>query len=621
MLLFDAVSLIVVLLIAFSFRLGEFYWPEGEAIGLILIAPVVAIPIFIRMGLYRAIVRYIEFRALWTIVRAVSLYAVIWGAVVYVSGLSGVPRSVILINWVVAILVVGGGRIVARGWLAGATNTRPYGKGLKQNAVIYGAGEDGAQLAQALSRSRELRPIAFIDDSPMLHGHEVNGLKVYPFSGLSRLMEKKRVAEVLLAIPSASRTRRNEIISLLEPYSVQVRTLPSVEDVAYGRVTMDTLREVTIEDLLGRDTVPPHEALLRSNIEDKVVMVTGAGGSIGSELCRQIIRLKPKKLVLFEQSEPALYLIKKELGAASKSDGQLDSISVPVLGSVTDTKRVEQVCRYFNVQTIYHAAAYKHVPLVEMNNTEGVKNNLFGTLYCAQAAIAAEVKDFVLISTDKAVRPTNTMGATKRCAELVLQALAEHQATTKFVMVRFGNVLGSSGSVVPLFRQQIKQGGPLTVTDPKIIRYFMTIPEAAQLVIQAGALGDNGNVLVLDMGEPIRIVDLAKKMVHLSGLEVKDEDRPDGDIEIEFTGLRPGEKLYEELLIGENALPTNHPMISRAEEERLSWNDLEALLTGLKQATEQYNHEQVRELLRQAVSGFNPQCEICDLTYDNEVAD
>jgi len=400
---------------------------------------------------------------------------------------------------------------------------------------------------------------------------------------------------------------------------VHVLSMPSVSDIAHGKVTFDVLQEVDIADLLGRDPVAPVTLLLQANITDKVVMVTGAGGSIGSELCRQILRLQPRTLVLFERNEFALYAIEKELNQQLSKTETPEKIAVlPVLGSVTNAERVEKVCKTFSVQTIYHAAAYKHVPMVEKNPAEAVWNNILGTLRTAQSAINAQVETFVLISTDKAVRPTNTMGATKRFAELILQALsdnANNEQKTRFTMVRFGNVLGSSGSVVPLFREQIARGGPVTVTDKRIIRYFMTIPEASQLVIQAGAMGQGGDVFVLDMGEPIRIIDLAKRMIHLSGLEIKDDTHPDGDIEIQFTGLRAGEKLYEELLIGDNVSKTTHPRIMRAEESMIAWSELEKMLAVLEQAAKEDNFEQIRFILQQAVSGFAPQCEIGDLLW------
>jgi len=490
----------------------------------------------------------------------------------------------------------------------------------KKNVVIYGAGSAGVQLASALVHGSEFKTVAFIDDNPLLHKQKINGIKIYPFDSLSYLIEKCHVANLLLAMPSASRMRIREVIDSLEPYAVHVLSMPSLSDIAHGKVTFDALQEVDIADLLGRDSVAPVTSLLQANVTGKVVMVTGAGGSIGSELCRQIVLLQPHTLVLFEQNEFALYAIEKEL----EQQVDNDNIAIlPVLGSVTNAERVEKVCNTFGVHTIYHAAAYKHVPMVEKNPAEAVWNNIIGTLHTAQAAIHTGVETFVLISTDKAVRPTNTMGATKRFAELILQALSNNatdEQKTRFTMVRFGNVLGSSGSVVPLFREQIAKGGPVTVTDKRIIRYFMTIPEASQLVIQAGAMGQGGDVFVLDMGEPIRIVDLAKRMIHLSGLQIKDEAHPDGDIEIQFTGLRAGEKLYEELLIGDNVSKTTHPRIMRAEESMIVWTELEKILNALTHATREDDFEQLRVILQQAVSGFVPPREIGDLLWKQRKA-
>lgn len=618
MLMFDAVVLTASIFIAFSLRLGEWYQPTDGMAWLILLAPLVAIPIFVRFGLYRAIIRYIGFKAIWAVAQAVSLYALVWGLLVFISGVEGVSRSAILINWLVAVLAIGSSRIAARFWVASMLDPMQVAQNgcSRKSVAVYGAGDAGVQLATALSYSKELKPVAFIDDDASLRGQQVNGLKVHSFIDLSYLIEQSKVEEVLLALPSVSRARRKEIISMLEPYPVHVRILPGVAEMAQGRVQLGDLRDVSIDDLLGRDAVAPNERLLHSNVTSKVVMVTGAGGSIGSELCRQIIRNKPEKLILFEQSEFALYSIEKELSAIS------DIELVPILGSVIRQSRLERICKRLGVQTIYHAAAYKHVPMVEMNVSEGIQNNIFGTMSCAKAALKSGVDTFVLVSTDKAVRPTNVMGCTKRICEMVLQAISDEQSkgnakfgSTCFTMVRFGNVVGSSGSVVPYFKQQIRQGGPVTVTDPKIIRYFMAIPEAAQLVIQAGAMGQGGDVFVLDMGEPVRILDLAKKMIHLSGLQVRDEKTPNGDIEITFTGLRPGEKLYEELLIGDNVLPTDHAMIMRAEEELLSWNELQEILGGLQEAMETSDHETMRHLLIKAVPDYKPQCGIQDVLY------
>jgi len=618
----DISMLIMGLLASFSLRLGEWYWPQDDSTWLIFIGPFIAIPIFTYFGLYQAIIRYIGFRALWAVVQAVSLYALLWAFVVLLSGVQGIPRSVTLINWVVAILLIGGARMVGR-WLVSGVFLMPdasstIGQSGHKNVMIYGAGSAGAQLATALTYNSKLNVIAFIDDDPALKGKLINSIKVHTPDDLSYLIEKRVVAEVLLAIPVASRVRRNEIITQLESYQILVRTLPTVAEIAHGKVKVEDLRKISIEDILGRDQVPPNQQLLEANISGKVVMVTGAGGSIGSELSRQILQLQPKKLILFEQSEYSLYIIEQELlGKTSLANNvQL----VPVLGSITNQDRVQRVCSHFGVQTIYHAAAYKHVPMVEMNDTEGIWNNIFGTLSCAQAAIATNVKIFVLISTDKAVRPTNTMGATKRLAEMVLQALAhndDHQPpSTRFVMVRFGNVLNSSGSVIPLFKKQIKQGGPITVTDPEIVRYFMTVAEATQLVIQAGAIGQGGDVFVLDMGEPMRILDLAEKMIRLSGLEVKNQHHPNGDIEICIIGLRPGEKLYEELLIGDNVLQTIHPMIMRAKENYLPWDCLHPLLDDINSAVIGFDHQRARQLLITAVPEFIPQSTIGDVLYD-----
>lgn len=617
----DTFFALFALWLAFSLRWGYLYKFKGDEWYLFLSAPILAIPLFARFGLYRAIIRYIEMRALWTIIQAVTIYALVFAFVVHESGIKVIPRTVPPINWLLMLLFVGSSRLLARWWLGetyfALSGTRPDKSFRKNNVVIYGAGSAGVQLASALGHGREFRPVAFIDDDALLHTRKINGLRIYPLSSLSYLINRHQVTNVLLAIPSASRSRRGELIRMLEPYAVHVMSMPGLSDIAQGKVTVDSLQEVDIADLLGRDAVAPDQALLQANITDKVVMVTGAGGSIGSELCRQIIRLQPSALVLFELSEFALYDIEKELYYQLTKDPVAKKIEIfALLGSVTNQKRMVNICKAFNVQTIYHAAAYKHVPMVESNPGEAIWNNVFGTLYAAEAAINAKVSTFVLISTDKAVRPTNTMGATKRVAELILQALSLDSAqnrVTRFTMVRFGNVLGSSGSVVPLFREQIARGGPVTVTDKNIIRYFMTIPEAAQLVIQAGAMGLGGDVFVLDMGEPIRIVDLAKRMIHLSGLEIKDNSHPHGEIEIQFTGLRPGEKLYEELLIGDKVSNTSHKRILRAEEQVIPYTELKNWLNILQEASDQEDFERIREVLRVLVSGFEPQCGVRDL--------
>ena len=612
MLFVDVLLIVAILVLSFSMRLGEWFWPQGDLVYLLFFAPLAAIPIFIKFGLYRAIVRYIGFKALWVIVQAVTLYALVWGVIALLSGVQGVPRSVVLINWILGMLLIGGSRIIGRWWFSDKKSYSVNAFDKRKNVLVYGAGSAGIQLATALTYSQELNPIAFIDDEPTLSNHQIMGLKVYSSNNLGELVASMKIEEVLLAIPSASRDRRNEIINNLEPYPVLVRTVPGVSELAQGKLKINDLNVVSINDLLGRDPVPPNQNYLRADITNKVVMITGAGGSIGSELCRQIIQLQPKKIVLFEQNEFSLYTIDQEL---IQKNLKIDI--APILGSVLDSKQVERVCKTFSVQTIYHAAAYKHVPMIELNNFSGIENNIFGTLSCAEAAVLSNVDTFVLISTDKAVRPTNIMGATKRFSEMILQALSKkyNDKLTNFSMVRFGNVLDSSGSVIPLFNKQIKEGGPVTVTDPAIIRYFMTIPEAAQLVIQAGAMSKGGDVFVLDMGEPVKILNLAKKMIHLSGLNIKDSNNPNGDIEILFTGLRPGEKLYEELLIGDSVLETEHQLILRSNEEMLPWSDLKLILNKLKTSVDKQNLEGARQALIEAVPGYKPQGDINDLMY------
>jgi FlaA1/EpsC-like NDP-sugar epimerase len=573
---FDAISVVLIIFIGLWIRLGYIFYPSENELLLISIyaSPLIALPIFMSFGLYHEVVRYVSFRALWGITKAASIYALTWGLIVFMVRVEPMPRSLILINWALVILVIGSSRFFARWLLLGKAN---------QNCVlIYGAGSAGRQLSTALSQSREYNPIAFIDDSIDIRNQSINGLKVYSKEDLENLIVKNDIKEVLLAIPSLSRSRRLEIIDFLEPYRVVVRSLPGVSELAQGRVKVNDLLEIDLRELLGRKLVEPNKKLFKKNILNKVVMVTGAGGSIGSELCRQILQLKPKKLVLYEMSESSLYKIDQELNDINKSNIEV----YPIIGSVCDKSRALMICEFYSVQTIYHAAAYKHVPLVEFNQSQGVLNNTIGTLQLAEAAISANVETFVLISTDKAVRPTNFMGASKRVAEMVLQALAELDHNTCFTMVRFGNVLDSSGSVIPLFKKQIREGGPVTVTHIDIVRYFMTIPEAVELVIQAGAMAKGKEVFVLDMGEPVKIYDLAVKMINLSGLEVRNEDNPDGDIEIHYTGLRPGEKLYEELLVGGKFSLTNNKLIMRAEEEWMDWENLKPLLSEIKKAAE-----------------------------------
>ncbi|MDB4599058.1 polysaccharide biosynthesis protein [Candidatus Pseudothioglobus singularis] len=594
MLSFDAISIVCIIYAAFWIRLGHFFNPSVNELLLLLIygSPLLALPIFTGFGLYSEVVRFVGFKALWNIIQASSIYAMIWGLIVLLAQVHPMPRSVILINWALVILVIGSSRLFAR-WL--------FSEAISQNrVVIYGAGSAGRQLLNALKQSNEYNPIAFIDDAPSIHNTIINGLKVYPPENLQGLIDTKDVKAVLIAMPSLKRSRRQEIISFLESYKVEVRSLPGVAELAQGKVKVNDLLEIDLSDLLGRESVKPKKDLFEKNIANKAVMVTGAGGSIGSELCRQIILLKPRMLVLFEMSEPALYQIDQEL----KEINELNIEVCPVLGAVTDKDRALKVFEYYGVQTIYHAAAYKHVPLVEYNSSQGFFNNAIGTQLLAEAAITSNVETFVLISTDKAVRPTNYMGASKRVAEMVLQAFAVQTHNTCFTMVRFGNVLDSSGSVIPLFKKQIKEGGPITVTHPDIVRYFMMIPEAVELVIQAGAMAKGGEVFVLDMGEPVRIYDLAVKMINLSGLELLDENNPKGDIRIHYTGLRPGEKLYEELLIDGQFSETENKLIMRTEEEMMPWDKLEPILTEIYKNGTFMKTEELYKLIKKIVPEF-----------------
>ena len=614
--LVDSFVIVFILLASFSIRLGYWYLPNNDLVFVIFGAPFIAIIIFIKFGLYRAMTRYASFDVLRSIFQAVSLYALVWGVIGFMSAVDGIPRSVILINWIFLLLAIGSIRIAAN-WVLTKGIVLKNNFQLEVNrkrVLVYGAGEAGIQLVGALKYSFEYEPIGFIDDSKLLQDNNIGGLNVYSPNSISDVINNLKVDEVFIAIPSTSRSRRQNIINAFKSYPVIVRILPSLSDLAGGKISVNDLREVSINDLLGRDSVPPNKALLSKNITDKVVVVTGAGGSIGSELSRQILLLKPKILILYEINELALYSLEKDL---TKMNSQKIAI-YPILGDIKNKNRLTKVFKYFKVNSIYHAAAYKHVPMVEFNNTEGVDNNIFGTLCCAQAAIDVGVETFVLISTDKAVHPTNTMGATKRCAELILQALSEKYSGTKFTMVRFGNVLDSSGSVIPLFKKQIKEGGPVTVTDKDIIRYFMTISEAVELIIQAGAMGKGGDVFVLDMGKPVSIDDLAKKMIGLSGLKIKNKSNPDGDIEIKYTGLRPGEKLFEELLIGDNTSHTANRFVMRAKEDMLSWNELKPILDSLKNEVHKCNQEKIRKLLIQLVPGFKPQCEIVDILYKKD---
>lgn len=586
---------------AFALRLDGWIFPTLIQSSAYLGSIAIAIPIFISFGLYRAIFRHAGRGAMFTVLRACGLYGLAYAAIFTFVSVPSVPRTIGLIQPLLLYLSVGGTRVLAHYLLGGGYQAFLRQK-LRRRVLIFGAGSAGRQLAAALASSNEMELVGYVDDDVGLQGHFLNGKRIFSSDGLADLIDRLAVDDLMLAIPSAPRKRRAEIVESLRGTIISIRTVPGLMDIAHGRIKVQDLRELDIVDLLGREIVPPNQMHLASNITDKVVMVTGAGGSIGSELCRQILDLKPRTLVLFENSEFNLYSIGQEL-EKSNDDGTSSPLTeiVNILGSVVDTKRLSSVFELWRPETVYHAAAYKHVPIVEENPSEGVLNNVKGTLLVARNAIAAGTSDFVLISTDKAVRPTNVMGATKRLAELVLQALADQATGTRFSMVRFGNVLGSSGSVVPLFRQQIKSGGPITLTHEGITRYFMTIPEAALLVIQAGAMAKGGEVFVLDMGEPVKIIDLARRMIELSGLRVQSESCPNGDIAIDCVGLRPGEKLYEELLIGDNPEPTSHPRIMMAKETLLPMVKLEPELVALFAQAESGNTQGVIRALQQLV--------------------
>jgi UDP-N-acetylglucosamine 4,6-dehydratase len=554
--------------------------------------------IFLRLGLYRAVIRFMGQQAIWAVITAVSYSTLVLGAAVFFSQ-AQVPRSMPFIYWGLAMLGIGGTRLSVRAYYQAKLRS------LSENVIIYGAGESGRQLLTALNHGDQYRAVVFVDDDIRLQHAVINGLQVARAEEIEQLIAEHDITQVLLAIPSASPERRKEIINSLVGLPVYVRTVPRIAELVAGEASVNQIQDIDLDDLLGREPVPPHPELIDRCITGKVVMVTGAGGSIGSELCRQIMASDPRELILLDNSEYALYNIERELRAVMDTVG-LEFSMVALLGSVQDQRRLESIYRTFAVNTVYHAAAYKHVPMVEYNVAEGVANNVFGTWYAAQAARKAGVDTFVLVSTDKAVRPTNIMGASKRFAEMILQGIAQRENThTRFCMVRFGNVLGSSGSVVPLFREQIGRGGPVTVTHPEVTRYFMSITEAAQLVLQAGAMGTGGDVFVLDMGEPVRIVDLARRMIRLSGYEMDHDTHVGEHIDIEFIGLRPGEKLYEELLLGSNVAGTGHPMIMRAEEECLSYGQIHHHVSELVRCCDALDCDGITKVLSAAVSGFD----------------
>jgi len=611
----DIAMLTIALWAAYSLRLSRFYVPES--LGMILLmaaAPIIGVVTFHLRGLYKLVTRFIGPEGTTRISVAVVIAVLAWALLVLMAGIKGHPRSVVVIYGLIALGLIR----LSRQWAGAlllrlAPQHKPVSFDERKNVIIYGAGTMGVQLLRALNETGQFNMVAFIDNNPSLAGQMVHGVKVLRPGKIGRMITNENVKEVLLAMPSALRSERRAAIKALEPFPVVVKTLPALEEIASGRVEVSDLRPIDVEDLLGRDPVAPELELLTGHVKDKVVMITGAGGSIGSELTRQLLELGPKALVLFELSEVALYEIDMEMEElkwrrSKQRDAPplADTKIIPVLGSVLDRKLVARIISTLGVEVIYHAAAYKHVPLVEVNPFAGLQNNTFGTLTLAEVAKEAGVKRFVLVSSDKAVRPTNVMGASKRLAELILQALAAPRGATVFTMVRFGNVLDSSGSVVKRFRNQIQAGGPLTVTHPEIIRYFMSIPEAAQLVIQAGAMASGGEVFVLDMGTPVKIDDLARTMIRLSGLEVRDANNPEGDIDIEYIGLRRGEKLYEELLIGENTTGTSHPRIFKNSEPVLAYAELVAALERLDDAIQRQDEAVLQEMLRTIVEGYKP---------------
>jgi FlaA1/EpsC-like NDP-sugar epimerase len=659
--------------LSFSLRLDNWYWPQGGVnnpiVLLVLFAPIFAVPVFAHFGLYRAIIRYLGMRAVWSIVQAVMVYAALWWLVIFLSGVEGVPRSVVPINAMVAVLTVGGSRMFARWFLRKieeSVQTRNTRLGDVTNAVgvhqsrviIFGAGAAGRQLALGMGQSHECVLLAFVDDGVELHGRDLMGVPIISQEKLQAFVVNYQIDDILLAIPSITRKQRSLILERLRPLNVRIRTLPGLMAMAKGKADYQDLHDLDINDLLAREPAEPDEVMLQEQVSDKTVLVTGAGGSIGSELCRQILQRKPKTLLLFDLSELSLYTLQNELLGTLHylANEQFDSGAVglvptiiPLLGSVADENRVSDIIKTWKPSIIYHAAAVKHVPIVEHNIAECIKTNVLGTLVMVKVSVEQQVERFILISSDKAVNPTNAMGASKRCCELVLQALAvekhlsfeplwdgipssQFACTTHLAMVRFGNVLGSSGSVVPYFRQQIAQGGPITLTHQDIIRYFMTIPEAAQLVMQTGTMagatskgdgfgkvGSEAEVYVLDMGDPVRIIDLAHRMIELSGLTVKDENSPEGDIAIEVVGLRPGEKLYEELLIGNNPQLTQHPRIMKANEKFLSWSELQPMISTLQIASVNGDVMMIRSMLQLIVPEYRPDKEVVDWVYQEQI--
>jgi len=599
----DIIMAVLATWVAYSLRYETLHWPSDDQWWVYLLAPVLAVPIFTRFGLYRAIFRYTGMDVLFVTGQAIALYALIRVLLLYWVKWPVFPLTLGVLQPIIFFVLIGSSRVLARYVLAGIGLGKEHYHG---RMLIFGAGAAGVQTSSAMAITGHVKLLGFVDEDPAKIGQTINGVPVFSALQVPVLVRELGITDILLAIPSASRDRRNKIIQSLRTLPVHTRTLPGLADLTSGRVTVRDFRELDVEDLLGRAAVAPQADLLACSLFNQTILVTGAGGSIGSELCRQILLERPRRLLLLDHNEFGLYTLHRELQAwchAQTSDIEL----VPLLASVANRQRLDWICAQYRPDTVYHAAAYKHVPMVECNPSEGIFNNVFGTLNMAQAAQEARVASFVLVSTDKAVRPTNLMGASKRMAELILQAMADRAGThdTRFCLVRFGNVLGSSGSVVPMFREQLAQGGPLTITHPEVTRYFMTIPEAAQLVLQAAAMATGGEVFVLDMGEPVRILDLARRLVGLSGLQVRDATQPDGDIEFSFIGLRPGEKLYEELLIGDNPTATAHPRIMKAHEDFMAWPELMIQLEQLQQAARAENVVAIRQVLRACVHGFH----------------
>ena len=602
MLVMDGIMLLFSLWLAFVLRLGDFF-PEYiyPSWWLFIVMPVITIPLFIRFGMYRSVLRYIGIRVVSITFQATSISCLIVGFFMMffreetIQGAESLPRSVLIIFWFISNVVVLSSRFILKGFLYSWENLVTD----RRKTIIYGAGSAGIQILESLKKNNEYLPIAFIDDDKNKQGTIINSLEVFPLNMIDELVKKKSVKELFFAIPSVNQTKRKEILKRLTRYPIEVKLLPRMDDLENGNVSLEQIKDVDVRDILGREIVKPKTKLLTRNIENKNVLITGAGGSIGSELSRQIKKLNPNKIILFDNSEFNLYSIHHELTVTNGIE------IIPVLATITNSSQVNNVVCKYNIDTIYHAAAYKHVPMVEQNIVSGVYNNVIGTYNVANSALENNVANMVLISTDKAVRPTNVMGASKRFSELILQAFAAETTETCFSMVRFGNVIDSAGSVVPLFRKQIKEGGPVTVTHRNITRYFMSIPESVELVIQAGAMAKGGDVFVLDMGEPIKILDLAYKMIHLSGLIPIDHENPDGDIKIRFTGLRPGEKLYEELLIGNNVFQSEHLRIMQAREEKLSMDTIIGCIQIIKEARDLQNEEIVKDLLLKHVVGYS----------------